>query len=456
MSGKRGSTAFTSGATLLLLLGAVEASAQSTGPVFPPSVVITNYDRVLVGEQESLEAGAFTARVSDSTAGWYNPAGLARVERSAIGASASGFETDVLTLQGVNKAGGSFSISQLPSFFGVVLGEDALHSPYWRLGFSITKPVDWSQEIEGGVAGSQRLSYSSNVSLSTLLPMFSASFAPLPCLRLGAGVGVALTSLTEVQTLSAQVVTATAANAFLRTLDTSGSVWNLTGNFGIQWDITSNLVLGAVVRFPGLKLTSSGSLTYQNVDNNGTPWSQTFFHDRSASFDYQLPVEVNAGLGWHSRVFELEADLRYHAAVSTYQLLSSQVPIQVTTTGAGGVPIVTQRPFPGVQNGSRPVWNWAVGGHVNIGDAWSVHAGFYSDYSPTNSARQNLFRAVNMYGATVGARVAGDHFSGSLGFAYTWGNSSTFTFNNPASGSNVATQLHIKTLRLLYAVTYQF
>jgi hypothetical protein len=48
---------------------------------------------------------------------------LARVERTSIGASASGFETDVLTLQDINKAGSSFAITQLPSFFGVVLGD---------------------------------------------------------------------------------------------------------------------------------------------------------------------------------------------------------------------------------------------------------------------------------------------------------------------------------------------
>jgi hypothetical protein len=442
-----------SGATLLSLLGAWNVSAQ---PVFPPSVVITNYDRVLVGEQESLEAGAFVARVQDTTAGWYNPAGMALVDRTAIGASGSGFETDVLSLENVNKAGGSFSITQLPSFFGVVFGEDFLHSQYWRLGFSITKPVSWAQDVEGGAAGSERLSYSSHVSYSTLQPTFSVSFAPLRCLRFGAGVGVALTSLSEVQTLSAQVVTATTANAFLRTVDASGSIWDLAGNLGAQWDITSNLVLGAVIRLPGLKLLSSGALTYQNVDNNGTPWSQAFFHDRSATFDYQFPLEVNVGLGWHSKAFELEGDLRYHTAISNYALLASQVPVQVTTTGPGGVPVVTPQPFPAVQNGAKQVWNWAVGGHVNIGEAWSVHAGFFSDYSPTTAAGQNVFRAVNMYGMTLGGRIHGEHLSASLGFAFSWGSSSSFSFDDPASGSTIATKLSIRTMSLLYAVTYQF
>lgn len=171
MSSRRACASWPAVAVVSLL--GVTASAQN-GPVFPPSIVITNYDRVLVGEQESLEAGAFVARVGDNTAGWYNPAGLARVERTAIGASASGFETDVLTLEGVSKAGGSFSITQLPSFFGVVLGDEILHSSRWRLGFSVTKPTSWAQDLEGGAAGDQRLLYSSHVSFSTLEPVFSA------------------------------------------------------------------------------------------------------------------------------------------------------------------------------------------------------------------------------------------------------------------------------------------
>ena len=61
---------------------APRASAQQSRVYLPPSAVLTNYDRVLIGQEEALESGAFVARVADSTAGWYNPAGLALVRRS--------------------------------------------------------------------------------------------------------------------------------------------------------------------------------------------------------------------------------------------------------------------------------------------------------------------------------------------------------------------------------------
>jgi hypothetical protein len=118
--------------------------------------------------------------------------------------------------------------------------------------------------------------------------------------------------------------------------------------------------------------------------------------------------------------------------------------------------VITQQPFPGVTNGAKAIWNWAVGGRINVSEAWSLHAGFFSDYSPTTASGQNLFRSVNMYGATVGARVKGEHFSGSVGFGFDWGSSQNFAFGDPASGAVISTQLNVRSLSLLYALTYTF
>ena len=275
---------------------------------------------------------------------------MASMNRTAIGASASGFETDVLSLEGVGKQrGGGMSIYQLPSFFGAVLGRDVIDSAEWRIGFTITKPTSWNQEIVGGIQGDTRVSYSSHVGLSTLLPTFSASYSPFPSLRFGAGLGVAITSLSQVQSLSEQVSTATTADAFLRNADASGSVWNLTGTLGAQWDISEHLVLGGMIRLPGLKLIQSGQLAYQSVENQATPWNNTYFNDQDATFDYKLPFDVNVGLAWRSRSFEVEADVRFHAAIGEYMLFTSEKPVLVTTTDpTTGRPVYTSQPFQGI------------------------------------------------------------------------------------------------------------
>lgn len=434
------------------------ALAQTSGLLFPPSIAITNYDRVLVGQEEALEAGAFVARVGDTTSGWYNPAGMASMTRTAIGASASGFETDLLSLEGVGKQrGGGMAIYQLPSFFGAVLGKDVIDSDEWRIGFTIAKPTSWNQEIVGGQAGTTRVAYSSHVGLSTLLPTFSASYSPFPTLRFGAGIGVGITSLSEIQSLSAQEANPTAAPSFLRNLDGSGSVWNLIGTLGVQWDATENIVVGAMMRTPGLKIIQSGNLTYQDEDNRTTSWNQTFFSDKEASFDYRLPLDVSVGVAWHSRSFEAEFDLRYHSAISDYTLFGSNQPIRITTTDpVTGFPVYTTKPFPGVTNGAKTVWNFALGGRYNLNQLWSFHAGFFSDASPTSSAGDTIFRSVDMYGITAGAKIRGDHLSGSFGLGYSWGSSPTFAFGDPTVGPQTNTKLTITSLSLLYAVAYKF
>ena len=433
------------------------ARAQTSGLLFPPSIAITNYDRVLVGQEEALEAGAFVARVGDTTSGWYNPAGMASMARSAIGASASGFETDVLSLEGVGKQrGGGMTIYQLPSFFGAVLGRDVIDSEHWRIGLTITKPTSWNQEIVGGIAGATTVAYSSHVNLSTLVPMFSASYSPFPSLRLGAGLGVAITSLSEVQSFTEQVALPTTANGFLRTLDGSGSIWNLTGTLGVQWDVLDHLVLGAMVRLPGLKIIQSGSLSYANFEARSTPWNQTTFNDQDAAFDYRLPLDVNVGIAWRSRAFEVEADLRFHSAIAEYTLLSSNKPVSITTTGPDGNPVYSTQPLPGITNGARAVWNVALGGRYNLDETWSFHGGFFTDASPTNQSGENLFRSVDMYGLTAGAKVRGDHLSASLGFGYSWGSSQNFSFGDSITGTPITTRLTITSLSLLYAVAYKF
>jgi hypothetical protein len=66
-----------------------------TNLVVPPTVLVPNYDRVFPGLQEGLEGGAVIARARDASAVFYNPAGLALSKRSALNASAQGYQPTV-------------------------------------------------------------------------------------------------------------------------------------------------------------------------------------------------------------------------------------------------------------------------------------------------------------------------------------------------------------------------
>jgi hypothetical protein len=57
--------------------------------LMPTRVMAGNDDGILIGSEAILTGGAVTATVSDGTAGWYNPAGLAQLRRSQINVNAS-------------------------------------------------------------------------------------------------------------------------------------------------------------------------------------------------------------------------------------------------------------------------------------------------------------------------------------------------------------------------------
>src|SRR5262245_33947872 len=56
----------------------------------PPSFTLTlpNYNRTSIGQVGGLQGGAFVARANDSSANWYNPAGLALAPKAQISSSA--------------------------------------------------------------------------------------------------------------------------------------------------------------------------------------------------------------------------------------------------------------------------------------------------------------------------------------------------------------------------------
>src|SRR4051812_50138469 len=86
-------------ASFLALLFAGAALAQSTALDLPASLVTPNFDRVFVGLAEAHEAGAYLARTTGPAAAWYNPAGLAALDRTAVSVNVRGLDIGILSLR---------------------------------------------------------------------------------------------------------------------------------------------------------------------------------------------------------------------------------------------------------------------------------------------------------------------------------------------------------------------
>jgi hypothetical protein len=252
------------GLALVLVAAATAARAQDTQ--LPPTLLLPNYDRVHPGLIEALEAGAFIARARNAPAVAYNPAGISVTDRTILNASAQGYQLTVLGGTGFEHASPVSSFESMPSFLGVVFGRDLIDWEAVRLGFAVVTPVHWDQSAVGNTEPEtgRRVSYSVHSIFSTTVPTFSVGWAVSSSIRLGASIELPYTSLSDQGQLSGEVSTATTNQGSIRNVTAGGSTLDLVGVVGAQWMALRWLQLGILIRSPGLKLLTTGSLSIES------------------------------------------------------------------------------------------------------------------------------------------------------------------------------------------------
>ena len=102
----------------------------------------------------------------------------------------------------------------------------------------------------------------------------------------------------------------------------------------------------------------------------------------------------------------------------------------------------------------RSVVNFSIGAQLPaLGELAACTLGFNSDQSPLPGTNE-LFRKVNLIGATAGVSFTVSHLSGSLGFGLQTGKSPV---TQVAIASYVReTRLELTTVQLLYSFAYSF
>lgn len=445
----------------VLLVAPLAAAAQQSAIPVPKALLFPNYDNVLVGKNQALEGGAFIARANDAAANFYNPAGLVAAEKTSLNASSTGYVWSRITSQA---SGNSISTSKLegvPGYFGAVLEPYFVDTRNLRFGISITRSVSWSpggidQSIAQAASDFDRVTVATEANFGTQLYQLAAAWAPARSWRLGVSGGLAQTSYNSKVTLSGATSPQGQAGQFLSTLRTNGTDNAIVFALGAQWDVAPGLTVGALVRPPGLRLGGSSLLTQESSFVQATTGSSTFtfFRDDAGTFQYKLPLEASMGVAYRFGIVELEFDLRYHQAVSQYDVYRSNVPYQVLTQTAGATTTTTEPP-PVVTYAARHVFNGAFGGNVRLGRIATLHAGFYNAMSPVDDAASAPFRKADLYGFTGGVDFQLEKFGASLGAGYQFGSAQpvgTGVLGTVVSASDVSLQ----SISLFYAISYQF
>jgi long-subunit fatty acid transport protein len=450
---------------LVVALLAFPAAIQAQTPsvAVPPNLILPNFDRLPVGQQEGIEAGAFLARTGDAGSNWYNPAGLAKSEKSAVNASATAYEWTSTELEGLGEVAGKSRISSVGTLFSAVLGSGPLKSERWRLGFSIASPILWKpSRIDLAFdqqGGQEEVAYSTDGNFDVMIPAVAVAFAPggvkSGTFRVGAGLGLAMTSLKQFQAASDRVTTPTSQSVELRSFAGDGSSWDLKFNAGIQWEANPNLILAARGATPTLGVRGSSQMNLQSLQVNTPRVQDLVFRDAEAVFKYKLPAEAQVGAAVIGKKGQIEVDIHYYGAIDPYDMYSSTATgvLTVDTTGTPVTSPVTLAPTP---NSNRSVVNVSVGGSYPLTAHLSAHAGFASDRSPVPDGGQSIFRQIDLNRLTGGFSLAGSNLSGSLGFGYSFGSGTRSGTVTGQNGTPVETRLKVRTANLLFALTYSF
>jgi hypothetical protein len=443
-----------------LCLGGV-AAAQ---PLFPPTLNVPNYNRVFPGLEESIEAGASLVRSGSPPALWYNPAGLVLSTRTTVNASVQGYQ--ITFLKGSNALNGGTqesNISTVPTFVGIVFGEEAIALKDVRFGFGLTNPISWQQGVNNGAAISStgKLLYGANSEFTQYQGEAAVSYAVNEKFRLGFELSIPYTYLSNAGQLSGSNTTINSLTTSVRTVSSSGYNFHLLPVASFQWEALPWLGVGGVFQPPALRVIRGGSLTLTAVDteNATTPGltRNLSFRDTKATFNYVIPGRISLGLACHFGIVAAELDAHWYIAVSPYNLFSSSGVVTRVTAVTGVPPATTISPFPAQVWGTRNIVDLNFGGSVRLSKLVKVLAGFYTDHAPGN-VQSSFFQSITFYGVRAGVSFNSPSLSGSVGLGYEWGSTTVpLQANFPNSTPiNLNQPLNLQTLSLLFALAYVF
>lgn len=443
--------------SLLLALFSLPAAAQTTSISAPSLFIAPNEGRNPAGQIEGTEGGAFTARASDVGSIYYNPAGLGRSNKSSVSAASAAYEWTFYSGEVGDISDTGSRLSNNGRLFGFVIGGEVLKNDRLSLGLAFPTPVSWKPTLQlSGVLGTQYsgagMLYSTDGSYADVVPTIAAGYALRPDFRLGGSLAMSFLTLSNTQEAAVQGIGTNGAGLASRTFRADGTSYDLLLTAGLQWDLSKALTVGLVVTAPGLGLGGSTSLLAEETTASSGGYRTVWFRDAEAEFQVKHPTRVSLGLSWRFARGEIEADVKYFAGVSRYEMFSSSVsgvwtvasPDSTRTGAATFAPAYDER---------KAVANVAIGGRYDLSKKTSVHLGFFTSQSPVGD--ESILSVVDLYGVSSGVSLNWAHLSGSIGIVYEWGDQGV-SLSPSSLAPSVTGELGISSFHLLWGLTYKF
>lgn len=446
----------------VVLLGCMAGlqSARAQQFVIPQTLAVSNRDRIFPGLYEFSEAGAVVARVRDAPATWYNPAGLALSERTTFNLSSAAYQ---LTMIGSASAPAEFSrtasFQPIPSALGVAFGKEVLEWHGMRLGLGIHSQANWdsSVRLDSTPGPDTRVSYVMKSLFRSTVFTAGTGWALDPRYRFGTALLFDYTETGDVGQTSGDVLDGTALQTVIQSLDFSGNTLHLMASLGAQAEPLPWLSLGLVLRTPGIALLRGGSVRYEAQTSTLQTHQLSLLDDRNAEFDLHKTFKATLGIAVRFWKIELEGDVRWYPASTTYTLLATSVPIRISTQLPGQAPVEAEQQFSSISFATRQVWSGSIGFRLRLSDLVTFHGGFYVDPSPVSAAVNGLFQKADFAGFRGGVSfTARQGLSGSVSLGYERGTADTTVAVGGLAVAPLPVEVSFTIFNLSFAIGYKF
>jgi hypothetical protein len=354
-----------------------------------------NDDELFVGNRAAMAAAAVSATVADSSATWYNPAGLGAVERSQIDVSATAYTVRVYstprflsTASGVSKDGSVVEFVTIPTQIayvrrlapGVSLG----------LGYFVPQASNFvlRETLDVGTAseGSQ-WQVAATVSNIQHTAVAALGLALSPRVRIGFSLVGGYAALTEAFTLFGALHQAGATTALSsRTAIGTSTRISIEAGAALQADLSSEFALGINLRSPRLRL-------YENTDSSASVASGMAIGSAVGLSAEAFEPKSSAGL-------ELLRTGRAGVALA-YRFESGWVAAEVDLQPA------LHRSQSNVDRDT--LVNARIGFYRAVLPYVALGAGAFTDRAPDAVRAGLLFGAGDFYGGTAGVEFSNEH-----------------------------------------------